>query len=442
MKTAVETLSPTRVRLTVEVPFEELQPSVASAYRKIAGQVRVQGFRPGKVPPRILDQRVGRGVVLEEAVSEAVPRFYGEAVRDNDVAVLGQPDVEVTEFADGGQLVFTAEVDVRPEVALPDYDGLPVTVDDAAVGDADVNEQLDALRDRFAMLTGADRPVEPRDFVSIDLVASVDGQELPEVSTTGLSYEVGSGSLMPGLDEVLVGASEGDERTFRTHLVGGEHAGRAADVRVTVRSVKVKQLPELDDDFAQTASEFDSLEELRSDIRSRLSRVRRLQQGIQARDRVLEALLERVDVPLPDKVVEAEVEWRQDSFEQQLAEAGLTREEYLQEAGRTPEDVDTELGQGARQAVAARFVLDAVAEKEAVTVTQEELTDAVVRRAQRAGVAPDAYAQQLVRGGQLADLRSELVRSKALALLMERAAVTDASGRRVDLRALRGDQGE
>lgn len=439
MKSTVEHLNPTRVKLTVEVPFVELEPSLASAYRKIAGQVRVQGFRPGKVPPRLLDQRVGRGVVLEEAVSEAVPRFYGEAVRENDVAVLGQPDVEVTEFADGGQLVFTAEVDVRPQVELPDYDGLPVTVDDAEVSDAELDEQLSGLADRFAMLTATDRSVEEGDFVAIDMEATVAGDVLSEASTAGLSYEVGTESLMTGLDAALVGASEGEERTFQTQLVGGEHAGATADVRVTVRSVKVKSLPAFDDEFAQTASEFDTLDELRADIRTRLSRVRRLQQGVQARDRVLEALLERVDVPLPERVVEAEVEWRRSSMRDQLDEAEISWEDYLESAGRTAEEVETELAQGSRQAVAAQFVLDTVASKEQVEITQAELTEAVVRRAQRAGIAPDAYAREVVAAGQLGAMTSELVRSKALALVLERATVTDASGRPVDLNTLQAD---
>lgn len=439
MKSAVETLSPTRVKLTVEVPFEELQPSLTSAYRKIGAQVRVQGFRPGKVPPRILDQRVGRGYVLEEAVSDAVPRFYGEAVRENEMAVLGQPEVEVTQFADGGQLVFTAEVDVRPQLELPDYDGLPVTVDDAEVTDADVEEQLGGLADRFAMLSTAERPVEHGDFVSIDLSASVAGDELPEASTAGLSYEVGSGSLMPGLDDALVGLAEGEEHTFPTELVGGEHAGETADVWVTVRSVKVKTLPEFDDEFAQTASEFDTLAELRDDIRRRLSRVRRLQQGAQARDRVLEALLERVDVPLPEKVVEAEVEWRRQSLQEQLDEAGLSLADYAEGSGQDIETVETELAEGARKAVAAQFVLDAVASKEQVAITEAELTDAVVRRAQRAGMAADAYAKELVQAGGLGAMTSELVRGKALATVLERAAVTDASGRPVDLQALGSD---
>lgn len=435
MKSAVEPLTPTRVRLTVEVPFEELQPSLASAYKKIGSQVRIQGFRPGKVPPRLLDQRVGRGYVLEEAVSDAVPRFYGEAVRSNEVAVLGQPEVEVTEFADGGQLVFTAEVDVRPALELPDYDRLPVTVDDAVLSDAEVEEQLASLAERVAMLTTAVRPVQSGDFVSIDLAATVDRVELAEASTTGLSHQVGSDTLMPGLDDALIGMSDGDERSFSTALVGGEYAGQTAEVRVTVRSVKVKELPELDDDFAQTASEFDTLAELRADIRERLSRVRRMQQVMQARDRVLEALLERVDVPLPEKVVAAEVDWRRNAMQEQLDEAGLSRADYLESVGRTEDEVEAELSTGARQAVAAQFVLDAVATREQLNFTEAELTDAVVRRAQQARVAPDAYASELVAAGQLPALTAELVRGKALALVLERARITDASGRPVDLQA-------
>ena len=436
MKSTVETLSPTRVRLAVEVPFDELRPSLDKAYASIARQVRVPGFRPGKAPARIIDQRIGRAAVLDEAVQDAVPRAYSEAVRDNDLRALGQPEIELTRLDDGDSLAFTAEVDVRPTLTLPPYDRIAVTVDDVTVSDEDIDQQVAALRERFAVLRATDRPVADGDYVSIDLRATVDGEEVPGGSTTGLSYEVGSDSLMPGLDEALAGMSAGDERRFTTELVAGDFAGRTADVEVTVRSVKEKELPELDDDFAQTASEFDTMAELRDDVRSRLERVRALEQGAQARDRVLEALLGATDVPLPESAVQAEVEWRQHDIAHQLEGAGLDLDTYLTAEERTGEDFDAELRRSAETAVKSQLVLDAIADAEQLGISDAELTDHVIAQAQRYGVSPQEFAEQMTQAGNLPALVSDVRRSKALATVLERAQVTDASGRPVDLSTL------
>ena len=433
MKSAVETLSPTRVKLTVEVPFDELKPSLDSAYRKISQQVRVKGFRPGKVPPRVLDQYVGRGTVLEEAVNEALPRFYGEAVRENEVDILGHPEIEVTEFNDGDQLIFTATVDVRPDFELPSYEGLPVTVDDAEVDDAKVDDQLQGLRDRFATLKTVERPAQSGDFVSIDLSATIDGEPVEDASATNLSYEVGSDSLVRGLDEAIAGLSAGESKQFETQLRSGDHGGENAVATVTVRTVKEKEVPALDDDFAQTASEFDTIDELRGDIRERLGRIGRLQQGVQARDRALDVLLERVDLPLPEHVLSDEVAYRKQTMSQQLQAAGLTREQYAEMEGRPIEEVDAEIEDGARNAIKAQFVLDAIARKEELAVSEAELTDTIVRRAQQSGVRADEYAQQVVNSGQLGALMGEVLRGKALALVLEHATITDESGRSINL---------
>jgi trigger factor len=436
MKSAVENLGPTRVKLTVEVPFEELKPSLDSAYKKIGQQVRLKGFRPGKVPAAMIDQYVGRAAVLEEAVNDALPRLYGEAVRENDVNILGHPEIEVTEFNDGDQLVFTAEVDVRPEIELPDYDGLPVTVDDAEVDDATVEEQLEGLRERFATLKGVERAVQAGDYVSLDLSATVGGEPIEDATASNLSYEVGSDSLVTGLDEALVGLSAGESKEFETQLRSGDHGGESAVAAVTVKSVKEKEVPALDDDFAQTASEFDTIAELREDIRERLSRIGRLQQGVQARDRVLEVLLERVDIPMPEHVLGDEINYRKQSMDQQLQAAGITKEAYAEMEGRSVEEIDTELEEGARNAIRAQFVLDAIAGKEELQVAEAELTDQIVRRAQQAGMRADQYAQQVVQSGQLGALMSEVLRGKALAHVLEHATITDASGRPVDLDSL------
>ena len=439
MKSAVETLNPTRVRLTVEVPFEELQPSLDAAYKRISAQVTIPGFRKGKVPSRLIDQRFGRAMVLEEAVNDALPKLYTQAVQESGVAALGQPEVDVTHFADGEQLEFTAEVDVRPEIDLPEYRGLDVVVDDAQVDEADVDQQLELLRERFGVLRGVDRPAQDGDFVSLDLAASIDGEPLEDATAKGMSYQVGSADLLDGLDDAVTGKSAGEATTFRTTLAGGGYAGREAEVAVTVQSVKERELPALDDDFAQTASEFDTLEELRGDLRARIEQMKKVEQGVQARDRVLEVLLGRVDVPLPEKVVEAEVSSRQHSLEHQLEGAGISKEDYLAAEGQSVEDFDSEVAKRSADAVRAQFVLDAIAAKEQISVNENELSEHIVRRASRAGVSPDQFAQQVVEAGQVPALVDEVVRGKALAIMLESAKVVDASGRPVDLEALRGD---
>lgn len=437
MKTDVEELSPTRVRLTVEVPFEELKPSLEHAYREVARQVRVPGFRPGRVPPRVIDQRVGRGAVLEHAVNDAVPELYGKAMQEHEMFALGQPEVEITKLDDGKELTFTAEVDVRPKFDLPDIDGLPVTVDDADVTDEQVDEYLGALRERFASLKGTDRPVEAGDYVSIDLSASVDGTPVEDAQASGLSYEVGSGSMLDGLDEALPGLSSGDTSTFRTELAGGQHAGRDADVTVTVHSVKVKELPDLDDEFAQAASEFDTLDELRGATTAQLSAMRRGSQAEQARERALDAVLHQLDLPLPENLVREEIDLRERSLEDRLRRTGLDRQAYLDAAGTTEEELAEQFDTDARRSTAAGFVLDKLAQAEELGVDQAELSAYVTEQAYRMGVAPDRLAKELTDRNQLGPVVNDILRSKALTLLSERAAIKDESGRTVDLAALR-----
>jgi trigger factor len=437
VKTDVEELSPTRVRLTVEVPFEELKPNLDHAYREVGRQVRVPGFRPGRVPPRVIDQRVGRGAVLEHAVNDAVPELYGKALQEHEMFALGQPEVEITKLDDGKELTFTAEVDVRPKFDLPDIDGLPVTVDDADVTDEQVDEYLGALRERFASLKGTDRPVEAGDYVSIDLSASVDGNPVEDAQASGLSYEVGSGSMLDGLDEALPGMSSGDTKTFRTELAGGQYAGQEADVTVTVHSVKVKELPDLDDEFAQAASEFDTLDELRSATTAQLTAMRRGSQAEQARERALDAVLGQLDLPLPETLVREETELRERALDDRLRRSGLDREAYLEAAGTTEEELDEQFDTDARRSVKAGFVLDKLAQAEELGVDQNELSAYVTEQAYRMGVAPDRLAKELTDRGQLGSVVNDILRSKAMTLLSERAAIKDESGRTVDLAALR-----
>jgi trigger factor len=433
VKSAVENLDPTRVRLTVEVPFNELKPSLDAAYKKIADQVNVPGFRKGKVPPRVIDQRFGRGPVLEEAINTALPDLYGKAVTDAKLEVVGRPEVEVTDLTDGEALKFTAEVDVRPEFDLPEYKGLEVEVEDAVVGDEQIDEQIENLRRRFGSLVGVERPIEEGDFVSLDLEASIDGEVLEDGTATGVSYEVGSGNMVDGLDEAIGGKNAGDVVEFRSTLVGGTRAGDEAEIKVTVGSVKTRELPELDDDFAQLASEFDTLEELRGSLSERLAKSKKFEQGAQARDKVLEAVLEKLDFPLPAKAVEAEIAWRNEQLDQQIEAAGMTRDGFFKLQSQTAEEFAEELDKQVRDGMKAQFVLDKLADAEELSVNQGELTNHLLRRASGSGMSPDQFAQSVVQSGQIPALVGEVRRGKALQTILESAVVKDASGNVVDL---------
>ncbi|RKS04884.1 trigger factor [Nocardiopsis sp. Huas11] len=432
MKTDVEELSPTRVKLTIEVPFDELEHAFDETYKSLAKQVRIKGFRPGKAPARLIDRYVGRGAVISEAVNHAVPELYNEAIQKEELFALGQPDVEVTKLEDNDELAFTAEVDIRPKFEVSDYKGIEVTVDNAEVTDEQVDEQVGTLRERFSTLAGVDRPIENGDHLSIDLSAAIDGEKLEDVAVSGYSYEVGTNTMLEGLDETLLGMESGGETTFKTTLVGGEHEGKEADVTVTVHSVKVKELPELDDEFAQLASEFDTIDELREDVRKRMTEVRRLQQLSAARDKALEKLIESVDIPLPDSVVDEEITRRRQSLEQQLAQGGLTKEAYLESQEKTEEEFEEELTSGARSAVKAGFILDQLAIQEDLSADQGELSQYVFEQAQRMGVSPDQLAQHLVESNQIRVAFTEVVRGKAMDLVLAGAKVTDEDGNVVE----------
>lgn len=433
MESTVETLGPTRVKLAVEVPFAELEPALKKAYRDVAQQVDIPGFRRGKVPAAVIDQRLGKGVVLNEAVQEAIPQQLVAAIREHEVQTLGRPQVENVEVAEGEPLRFTAEVDVRPEIELPDLSEIAVTVDEATVDETDVEEQVDSLRQRFATLKGVERPVATGDYVQIDLEATVDGEAVEGGSANNLSYEVGSGSLVDGLDDALVGLSAEESRTFTTQLVAGDHAGKEAEVEVTVRAVKEKELPALDDDFAQLASEFDTLEELREDSRARLRRSKRSEQLAAARDQVMEKLVERTGVPAPEGVVREEVEHRKQHLSQELEQIGSTLEQYLEFEGKSVEEFDRELTESTETGLRQQLVLDTFADAEQVQPNDEEFGQEVVRQAQQAGTPPQQFYDQLVRDGQAASVFAQVRRDKALRLLLERVTITDAAGNPVTL---------
>lgn len=418
MKSSVENLSPTRVRFDISIEFNEMSEHVADAYKKVASQVNIPGFRKGKVPPAMIDQRVGRGAVLDEAINAALPDFYTQAAREHKIAVIGRPEVDIKEFVDNEKLNFTIEVDVRPEIKLPDFSSIEIKVDDVAVTQAEIDEQVDSLRARFGTLHIVEREAKTGDFVSIDLVAKVNGEEVEGGTANDISYEVGSNSMVEGLDEAVVGLNSGESKVFETTLLGMQE-GETGSVTVTVKSVKERELPALDDAFAKLASEFDTLAELKEDIAKRLERVKALEQGAQARDKLVDKLLSELEIPVPDKIVEEEIH------------AHLEREGRLDDAEHRAEvDRDT------RQMFKQDFLLDEVVKTEAVEVTEIELTEYVMRTASRYGMAPQDFANRVTQSGGINQMLAEVARAKALANILNRVSVVTESGKKVDLEAL------
>jgi trigger factor len=441
VKSTVEKLSPTRVRINVEVPFTELEPEFDKAFKALASQVRLPGFRPGKAPRKLLEARFGREAMLDQVVSDAVPGRYSEAVTTSDLRPIGQPDIEVTKKEYGEDLEFTAEVDIRPEIELPDLDALTVTVDAIEVSDDEVDTELQNLRARFGTLTGVDRPAQDGDFVSIDLSATVNGEDLPEAKTEGLSHEVGSRQLIEGLDEAIIGLNAGETRVFTTKLVAGDHADEDAQVTVTVQSIKERELPEPDDEFAQLASEFDTIDELKNSLIEQVKQHKRIQQAELIRDKVLETLLEQVDVPLPENIVQGQVDealhnaiHSLDHDEERFAEA-------LAAQGSSREQFDTDNRANAEKAVRTQLLVDAIADKLDIQVGQNDITQRLIMMSQQYGMEPQQLLAALQENNQLAALFADVRRGLAVAQVVEDATVTDSNGEVVDTSEFFGREG-
>jgi trigger factor len=422
VKSTVETLSPTRVRLDVEVPYVELGKYVDAAYKKVAATVNIPGFRKGKVPNAMIDQRVGRGAVLDQAINEAIQDFYVAAARENEVLVVGRPTVDVKEFVDNEKLNFSIEVNVRPEVTLPDFSKITITVEDVVVTDADIDEQIDELRARFGTLNTVERAAKTGDFVTIDLTARIDGQEVDGGKANEISYEVGSNRMIDGLDEALVGMNTGDTKTFTTQLVG-QKDGETGDVEIVVKAVKERELPALDDSFAKLASEFDTVAELRADFADRLKRIKSMEQGTQARDLLVEKLLADLDIPVPDEIVLDEVN------------------DHLEGEGRQDDaEHRAEVDGQVRASIKSDFLFDSIVKAEQIQVNEIELTEYLIRMSQRYGMGPEQFAQELQKAGQISQVVAEVTRAKALASVLARVSVVDKSGNKIDLEALRPAQ--
>jgi len=424
VKSTLETLSPTRVRLDVNVPYAELGQYVDAAYKKVGASVTIPGFRKGKVPNAMIDQRVGRQAVIDEAINFAIQDFYVAAARENDVLVVGRPTVDAIDFVDNEKLDFSVEVNVRPDVTLPDFSKITITVEDVAVSDKDIDEQIDELRARFGTLNTVERAAANGDFVTIDLTARIDGAEVDGGKANEISYEVGSNKMIDNLDEALLGMSAGDTKTFTSQLVG-QKDGESGDIDIVVKAVKERELPPLDESFAKLASEFDTVAELRADFTERLSRVKKMEQGAEARDLLVEKLLADLDIPVPDDIVLEEVN------------------DHLEGEGRM-EDAEhrAEVDGQVRSSIKSDFLFDSIVKAEDVQVNEIELTEYLIRMSQRYGMGPEQFAQELQKAGQISQVVAEVTRAKALASVLARVSVVDKSGNKVDLEALRPQQDE
>ena len=423
MKTTVEKLSPTRAKLTIAVTPEELKPSIDHAYSHIAEQVNIPGFRKGKVPPQLIDQRVGREEVLNHAVSDGLDGFYRQAVQDEKIRTLGRPEADIAELPNlkdfTGDLVVTVEVDVRPDFVLPDYDGLKLVVEPVQVSADDVQDELDALRSRFGTLVTVNRPAKSGDFAQLDLVATINGEEVD--TANNISYEIGSGELIEGIDEALDTLTAGESTTFESTLVGGDSAGEKALIAVTLLAVKERELPEADDDFAQIASQFDTIKELRADIKEQVEKSKAFGQVSQARDMIVDELVKKVDIPVPQSLIDDEVH------------------RHLENENRLEDDVHrAEVAESSEKTFRSQILIDSIAEKEEVQVTQDELTQYLVQSAAQYGMEPGEFIKVLDENGQIPAMVGEVARSKTLAILLEKADVVDTKGKKVDVTPFTG----
>ncbi len=416
--TTKEILSPTRVRLNITVSPEELKPSVAHAYEHIAQQVQIPGFRKGKVPPPILDQRVGRAEVLNHAVNDGLDKFFQAAVTEEKLRTLGRPEVDVTQWPEekdfSGDLVVVIEVDVRPEITLPKFDKYTLEVEPIMVTKGNVEDELDSLRSRFGNLVTVDRPIAKGDFVQVDLIAKIGDNTID--SANSISYEVGSGQLIDGIDEALDTLTAGETTTFESKLLGGDHEGEMAQIEITVLSVKERELPEADDDFAQIASQFDTIAELKDDLKAQLERQGVFTQAQQARDKLVEKLLSDTEIALPASVVDAEVH------------------RHLEGENRLEDDAHrAEVIESTSKSLKTQLLLDVLVEHLEIQVSQEELTQYMVQSASQYGMDPQEYIQTLDSNNQIPAMVGEVARSKSLSVALTNVTVKDTKGKTVDL---------
>jgi trigger factor len=417
MKIDIERLSETAVKLSVHLDYVDFEPAIKQAYRAVAEKINIKGFRKGKVPEQVIDNQVGRAYVVQEALNDAISSAYEKAVRDNELKPVGQPDVEVTELEDRSHIAFTAEVEVRPDFEVPEYSSVKVEVDAVVVDDDAVNEQLESLQKRFSNYTAVDRAAADGDVLLVDIAGTYEGEPVADLTANALSYELGTDGILPGFDEAVLGASKDDVRTFEFTPEAGEYEGKSVSIAVTVKNVRERSLPTLDDEFAQLASEFDTLEELRADLADKVMRMKRIEQGYQARDRIQDVLLSIIDVPLPEKFLNRDID---EHFKDNHGDEAH-RQEYID---------------GQRRSLKAQFILDKIAENEKLSVSEAELSTWLMQQAPRYGMTPQEFADALVQSGGVQMALADVRRVKALEVVLQSANVVDSNGNVVDLSEL------
>lgn len=427
MQTTVENTDKHTVKLTIEVPVDEFTKDLDRAYKSIANQVKVPGFRKGKVPKKIIDAQIGRDVVREEFLSSSVPAYFRDAVRDEDLAPISDPEIQLEQVEDDKPLIFTATVEVRPRLELSpdDYKGLQVEKPTTEVTDEDIDEWVDRLRERFAELEPADRPVRTEDFVTVDVRTTLHGEDVDEASRSDYLYFVGSGEFGPKLDAELVGARPGDILKVNDTLPDrfGEFGGSDVSIQILVKDVKARKLPEANDEFATTASEFDTLAQLRDDLRERLAEMKEREAEGVVRDRALQAMIDTVNVDLPASLVDEETEHRISHARERAERAGLTLEQVLESQGWDESRLREDSREHAIRAIKSDLVLEGIARAEKLEVTADEIGTQISVLAQAYGREPKELAKALDRSGQVVTLAGDIIRGKALDLLVERADI-------------------
>ncbi len=431
------------VRLLVEVDEAEFESSIDAAYRKIAQEVRVPGFRPGKAPRRLLAKMVGVGAARQQALQDSLPGYYMTAVANEQIDVISSPTISITSGEEDGPIVFEAIVEVRPKVRVPGYDGLRVTVASPEVTEAEIDAQVDRMRGAFATMQVVDRQAQPGDHVKIDIGGSVDGESVPSLTAEDYVYEVGSGSVVPELDHELLGVSAGDELTFSANIPGAEpnEDGETPHIEfsVNVKQVNEKVLPEANDEWASSASEFANLAEMRADMAKRIGSVKRIQTVMALRDETVKALIELVDTEAPATLVDSDIERRFDDLEQRLAQQGASLEQYLMATGQAREQIADTMREGAVQAVKADLALRAVADAEEIGASDAEIEAEIDRLAKRFSMKPKQVRTNLERSFQMSTLIADVRKAKALTWLSEHAEIVDADGHIIDRELLQVD---
>jgi len=424
VKSSVEKISPTRIKLSIDVEISELKPYIDSAYKTISERLNIPGFRKGHIPPAMVDQRVGRAGVIDEAITASLSPLYSQAIKDNEIHVIGRPTVEITSVKEDEGFSFTSEVDVRPELTLPNFSEITLTVDDVEATEEEINIQIEQLRTHFGTLTTIEKKIESGDFVAINLLAKINGEEIEGGTANDISYEVGTNQMVDGMDEAIIGLSAGEKTTFDTQLVGQKDDEKGT-VTVEINAVKKRDLPELNEDFAKLASEFETLAELRADISQRVLKMKKVNQGTQARDLLVEKLTKDIQIPLPQNVIDDEVN------------------AHLEGEGRLEDDKHrAEVTEEVTTSLTREILFDNIIQAEQVSVNENELTEYLFRASQRYGMTPEQFIKEVTDANQVTTMVAEVARAKALAGVLARVKVVTTSGKPVDLEDLAPKQGE